>query len=395
MEQERSAGSELDPTDLTPEDNSAKGWFKLACFLASKGKAVEAERAIKIALDLQDVFPIAWAILSAVLLSKSSETDAEQAGKKAIAQCAGLKMTWPKMRTIIISYAIIRGASWNDPRRVVIEAVTSSEWSNLLSILSKASQQELAEITSFEESPIKKQESSNFEQLLDDTSKEPGIVDESPEPDDPSVWFLAAESFLKQGNLVDAEKAFLGGLQIDPNNGDAWLSVGILLMRKHKYDEAIDALENATKQMPTNSEAWYQLAYCFQKLNKWKQVIQPIRNAINLERNNPDYWMLQGLADFHLGLFKESAKSLLRTLRISPNHKDALFHLAICMERRGNRKHALSLFMKLLNLERLPPGMLEQMAGAFERLNRPSEARESRRLAAAALKAGISYATDE
>jgi tetratricopeptide (TPR) repeat protein len=375
VEQERSAGSKIDPTDLTPEDDSAKGWFKLACFLASKGKAAEAERSLKIALDLQDVFPIAWAILSAILLSKGSETDAEQAGKKAISQCAGLKMTWPKMRTIIISNAIIRGASWKDPRKVVIEAVTSSEWGNLLSILSKASQQELDEITTFEESPIKKEESD--------------IVDESPEQDDPSVWFLAAESFLKQGNLVDAEKAFRGGLRIDPNNGDAWLSVSSLLMGKHKYDEAIDALENATQQIPANSAAWYQLAYCFQKLNKWKQAIQPIRNAINLERNNPDYWMLLGLSEFHLGKYQDSAKSLLKTLRISPNHKDALFYLAMCMERRGNRKHALSLYIKLLNLGRLPPGMFERMAGAFERLNRPSEARESRRRAGVALNEGI------
>ena len=389
MEQERSAISETNLTDLTPEDDSAKGWFKLACFLASKGKAAEAERALKIALDLQFEFPFAWAILSAVLLSKGSETDAEQAGKNAISQCAGLKMTWPKMRTIIISNAIIRGASWKDPRRVVIEAVTSSKWGNLLSILSKASQQELDEITTFEEEPIKKNESSKFEQLLDGTSEESDIVDGSSEQDDPLVWFLAAETFLKQGNLVEAEKAFLGGLQIDPNNGDAWLRVSSLFMGKHKYDEAIDALEIATKQMPTNSAAWYQLGYCFQKLNKWKLAIQPIRNAIKLEQNNPDYWMLLGLSEFHLGLFQESAKNLLRTLRISPNHKDALFYLAMCMERRGNRKHALSLYLKLLNLGRLPPGMFERMAGAFERLNRPSEARESRRRAGVALNEGI------
>ncbi|MCK5264503.1 MAG: tetratricopeptide repeat protein, partial [Candidatus Thorarchaeota archaeon] len=191
------------------------------------------------------------------------------------------------------------------------------------------------------------------------------------------------------GNLVDAEKTFLGGLRIDPDNGDAWLSVSSLLMGKHKYDEAIDAIEIATKQIPTNSAAWYQLGYCFQKLNKWKQAIQPIRNAIKLEQNNPDYWMLLGLSEFHLGLFQESAKNLLRTLRISPNHKDALFYLAMCMERRGNRKHALSLYLKLLNLGRLPPGMFERMAGAFERLNRPSEARESRRRAGVARNEGI------
>jgi len=389
VEQERSSSSEKEVENTTPEEDTPEEWFKVACYLASRGNQKEAEVAIKKSLNLQDDNAIAWGILSAILLSQSRETDAEQAGKKAISQCAGLKMTWTKMRTIIISNAIVKGVNWKDPRRVVIESVTSTEWGNILSELSKSSQQDLDEITTFEEAPTKKEKTEELKPLLDEIPNEPDKVDTKPEPEDASLWFSAAENHLKHGNLVEAEKAFLRGLEIDPKRGDAWLSVSSLLMGKQKYDEAIDALHYATTQIPLYSGAWYQLGYCLQKVNKWKEAIEPIRRALKLERNNPDYWLALGLSEFNLGHYQEAAKSLVRVVRISPNHKDALFYLAICMERRGNRKHALSLYIKLLNMGGLNPKMLEQMAGAFERLNRPTEARASRRRAGAARKSEL------
>ena len=108
-----------------------------------------------------------------------------------------------------------------------------------------------------------------------------------------------------------------------------------------------------------------------------------------LDKLKPDFWMALGLSEFHLGQFQFSSKSLLRVLRMSPNHKKALFYLAMCMEKQGNRKHSLSLYLKLMNLGDLKPAMLERMAGAFERLNRPREARECRRRAQVARRAGI------
>ena len=403
MEEERSTSSNSELGKKTPEMNTSEEWFKLACYLSSRGKQKEAELAIRNSLNIQDDYPIAWAILSAILLSQGRETDAEQAGKKAISQCKELKMTWPKLRSIIYSHGVIRGSSWKDPRRVVIESNTNTEWSNLLSILGTASEQNLDEISSSQEMLDDKEESQlqastkqytpareirltekKEYELSEKRFQTPSVIKEIHEPvkqQDVLTWLAEAESYLKKGNLDKAEAAFLSALEIDPDRGDAWFRVSSILMGKHKYDEAIASLKNATDTMPKSSEAWYQLGYCYQKLNKWKDAVKPIRNAIKLDQNKPDYWMALGLSEFHLGQIESSARSLLRVLRISPNHKDALFYLAMCMERQGNRKHALSLYLKLLSLEGLDRQMLLRMASSFERLNRPREAQDARRKA--------------
>jgi len=427
VEQERSTGSEKELENSTPEEDIPEEWFKVACDLASRGKLEEAELAIRNALKDQNEFPIAWAILSAILLSQGKETDAEQAGKRAISQCKGLKMTWPKMRSIIFSRGIIRGASWKDPRKVVFATDTNSEWGKLLSTLGETSQQDISEIPKAEEAMdkkdqpymydfaakkydsradserlTKKEETKELETYIDyakrsetktrtreprkirepDTQEKSEVVQDSSESSDAASLFTAAESYLKRGKLAKAEEAFVKGLAMDPSKGHAWLSLGSLRMGRHKYDEAIPALKQATDKMPTDSAAWFQLGYCYQKMNKWKKAVQPLKNALDIKQNNPDFWMALGLSRYHLGQIEVSAKNFLRVLRISPNHKDALFHLAKCMEQQGNRKHALSLYLKLINLGGLDHKMLQRLAGAFERLNRPQEASQARSKAA-------------
>ncbi len=437
MAQERSAGSQNKSDKLILENDSPEELLKVACYLASHGKQKEAEITIRRSLSKRDNNPIAWAILSAILLAQGRETDAEQAGKKAIAQCKGLKMTWPKMRSILFANGIIRGSSWKDPRRVVIEATATTEWGNLLLTLGTASEQMLDEISSSQETLDDKEESQSLtksskeytptreleltekkkyesagkrfqkpedredeqeyelksmreyqptkksdipEKMYDiSEKKESEII--PPQVESPEMLFAAAEDLLKRGDVKKAEEALVKGLTVNPSNGDAWLSLSSLRIKRYKYDEALAALKNATDIMPSNSAAWYQLGYCYQKLNKWSEAIQPIKNAIKIDQNNADFWMALGLSEFHLGQIETSGRSLLRVLRIFPNHKNALFYLAMCMERQGNRKHALSLYLKLLNLAGLTHSMLLRMATAFDRLNRPREAREARRKA--------------
>ncbi|MHA1135028.1 MAG: tetratricopeptide repeat protein [Candidatus Thorarchaeota archaeon] len=451
MVQERNIDSRNEHDEVEVRENTPEEWFKMACYLTSRGKQKEAEVAIKNALNVREDYPIAWAILSAIRLSQGQETDAEEAGKKAISQCKELKITWPKMRSIIYSKGVIRGASWKDPRRVVIDASDSTEWGNLLVTLGKSSNQDLGEIASTQVTLDDKDESQSlassskeytpereievtekkkytpFEKLFDSHEDRVDKVESELEPmkvygstreidrtekryesaeerfespqqratmkpvadSQASVLFTKADSLLKKGNLDAALDTFRQALKLDSSNGPAWFRLSSLLAGKHKYDEAIVALEYATEKMPKNALAWYQLGYCYQKLNKWSDAIPPLKQATLLEKLKPDFWMALGLSEFHLGQYQFAAKSLLRVLRMSPNHKKALFYLAMCMERQGNRKHSLSLYIKLLNVGGLKPAMLERMAGAFERLNRPREARECRRRAQVGLRAGI------
>ena len=465
MAKRRSNISRDESQGLTPSEDSFDGWFKLACQLASNSQLVEAERAMIIALDLNAVHPKAWAILSAIYLSLGRETDAEKAGKKAIAHCLELKTTWPKLRSIILSNGIKKGADWKSPRRVLLNSDAISTWRDTLAILGKTIaeetektlQQEKTESTKENEhiepekdeiqtkqEPFKeravlplisskkvegltkleieklkpeiKEEARRIEEtpteskrqalptfsskkVVDVTEKydeqkaaKETIVKDTPlvsrESESASSCFSSAAFHLSKGNWDEAEKAYVRGLALEPENSEAWIHLGSLLLKKNKFKEAENALRVATKHSSNNANAWYLLGVCLQKQENWNDALIVLRTAKNLNQTKADIWQALGESEFHMGQYQDAARSFLRTLRISPEHKDAMFYLALCMERRGNRQHALSLFIKLLNTGDLSASMLEKIAGAFERLNRPAEAREARRRAALARKIG-------
>lgn len=395
-------------------DDTAQGWFKTACYLASSGKLLEAEKAIKIALGIEENYPIAWAILAAILLSSGRETDAEKAGKKAIEQCKKLRMTWPKLRSLIMSGAIRRGPDWKTPRRVIIDAAPNNEWGNVLSVLIDTSGQSVDDIITLEgetkkEIEIAEDDTQDTELTDKTTPKTKEDLHTTSEAKTPPrkrsvaatisethssakqrdtasarTWFKAAENHLRRKDYIAAEKAFRRGLEFDPLSSEGWLRLGSLLVLKQKYTEAEKILEEATKQGPGNEQAWYLYGSCLQKLLKWQDAIMPFKNAINIDDNKADYWMKLGLSEYNIGQYNNAAKSFLRTLRITPNHRDATFYLAHCMELKGNRNHAFNLYNQLLKSGENRPEILEKMAGAFDRLGAADKAREARRKAALA-----------
>ncbi|MBN2228515.1 MAG: tetratricopeptide repeat protein [Candidatus Thorarchaeota archaeon] len=453
---------------LTPSEDTPAAWFQMGSRLASEGRLVEAERAIKIAVDMQEQFPIAWAILCAILLSQGKETDAEKAGKKAISQCSELKMTWPIFRSIILKHAIRKGANWKIPKRISIDEEGLSKWGETLAIFSKAVTDEIetvkapaikpdiekekpeektidtptppsvklereklpsyssrtvegltklmdrklkttksTQVTSPDERDEKTKQSElptySSRKVVDVTEKYYEEL-ESPEESSSSspewtpvtpgqsqtseAWYSAAEVHLRQGRFDQSEQSLLRGLSMDPKNGKAWLRLGSLLMRRKNYQDAQEAFEKATQFLNRNVEALSALGDCLQEQHKWREAFQVLSKAAIIEQNRPDIYLKIGISEYNLGLYQDASRSFLRVLRIAPSQKDAMFYLAQCMEKQGNRKHALSLYIKLMNLGNLSSEMYEKMSGAFERLGRQYEARESRRQAVLARQAG-------
>lgn len=445
-----------------PSKNTPTGWYELGCRFALNGLFAEAERAIRTALEIQTIFPKGWIIFSAVLLSQGKETEAEKAGKMALSQCPSLKMTWPKLRSIMLSSAIKREAGLKSSKKLLLEQESTSKWAEVLAVLdadsgaltdehlakddrivedsdakgAEVSSTATTQISQFVRESIPSISSRKVEGLTkftvekllteSDSGKKEDIATTSKEkpqalpifsakkvldpqesteqkidseiptseqkpshsgtPESSESWFRMGEFHLRKANWNEAEKAFMRVLALEPKNSIAWTRVGSLLMKKGKYDDAKEAFRTATKYSYKNAEAWYLLGFCLQQQSKWAESIVALKTAVNLEQSKAEYWFKLGEAEFNTGQYQDASRSFLRTLRIVPEHKDAMFFLAMCMERRGNRQHALSLYIKLLNSGGLSAEMLERMSGAFERLNRSQEAREARRRAAIARK---------
>lgn len=382
------------PSNMSPSDDTPAGWFRRGCSLAINGKPREAERALKIAVDLQEVYPLAWAILTAVLLSQGRETDAERTGKVVLEQCNDLRMTWPKLRSIMHSHAIIKRKDWKSPSRIKLDTSGTTVWGSILTKLSEISNDSLGTIGHLEEEISNEQDEkiaesdSSKAQSSATTKHSEGERFNKKQTDAESaeVWFDVAKAHFGAGRFRDSESAYKKGLAINSKNGEAQLWIGILLMKRDALREAENALRLATKYIPDNAEAWLQLGVCLGKQSKFDESYFFLKTATTKDPRNVEAWIKLGEADFFRSLYEEAARSFLRALRIQPAHEQALFYLGRCMEYRGNENHALRVYRKLLSLEPEDPEMLEELAKSFHRLGQTESANRAKGLAAAQRK---------
>ncbi|NHI89134.1 MAG: tetratricopeptide repeat protein [Candidatus Thorarchaeota archaeon] len=378
-------------SDMSPSEDTPAGWFRRGCSLAMNGKPNEAERALKIAVDMQEVYPLAWAILAALLLSQGRETDAEKTGKVALEQCKDLKMTWPKLRSIMHSHAIIKRKDWKSPSRIKIDAAEDTEWGSILAKLNAISNDSLDTIDHTEEDALVKQDEKGTEPVpSEDQSqvrtkrKEAGNLGKTQADDaNAEVWIEAANAHFIAGRFRDSESAYRKVLSIDPKNGRAQLRIGILLMKREELGKAENALRLATKYIPDNDDAWLQLGICLEKEKKFDESTYFLKTATTKNPRNVEAWVKLGKSDFSRSLYEEAARSFLRALRIQPAHEQALFYLGRCMEYRGNKNHALRVYRKLLSLKPEDPEILEELAKSFHRLGETQSANRAKGLAAA------------
>jgi tetratricopeptide (TPR) repeat protein len=383
-------GDEAEVIDEVPTDDSPSGWFNKGCSLAQQGATAEAERALKITIDMQDEYPIAWVILSAVLLSQGKETDAEKAGKMALMQYKNLNMSWPKLRSIMLTHAIERGKDWKSPRKIRLDATDSTEWDQILSQFREFSNESLDLIEAIQEEVSEPVMVS--EELEETKAKEEPVftpedltVKEEHEFADirsAEIWFSKALVHLNVHEFDEAENAYMKGLAIDPDNGEALLRVSTLLMKREVYDKAEESLRSAVKFITENPEAWLQLGVCLQAQERWDESVEVLKIASEKNPKNAEVWVKLGEGDFYRSRYQTAARSFLRALRMLPNHEYALFYLGRCMEYRGNENHALRVYRKLLNLEPDDPEMLEELSKSFHRLDQTDSANRAKSLAA-------------
>ena len=86
-----------------------------------------------------------------------------------------------------------------------------------------------------------------------------------------------------------AEKEFRTVIEIDPNLGDAWYSLGLLLAQQERLAEAEPVLVRATELLPKHSRLRYNLSVAQFRLGKKADAEKTLQEALELEPSNVEF----------------------------------------------------------------------------------------------------------
>ena len=124
----------------------------------------------------------------------------------------------------------------------------------------------------------------------------------------------AGETHLKAGRLKEAEEAFRGMLQIDPEYAPALMRLGLVYNAAGRYEEAARNVRRVAEREPGNVAAHEILAEALYGEQKYEEAAASAERALKFSPDSPDAHYLAGLARASLGE-REPALAHLTRLR--------------------------------------------------------------------------------
>jgi tetratricopeptide (TPR) repeat protein len=115
------------------------------------------------------------------------------------------------------------------------------------------------------------------------------------------AYHAAGDEHLKAGRLKEAEEAFRGMLQIDPDYAPALLRLGLVCNAARRYDEGAQHLRRAADRQPSNPDTHEALAESLYGLRRYEEAAASADRALKLSPDARGAHYLAGLARASLG----------------------------------------------------------------------------------------------
>jgi tetratricopeptide (TPR) repeat protein len=140
-------------------------------------------------------------------------------------------------------------------------------------------------------------------------------------PDLPGGWTLLARALLGSEDRAGAKAAFLKAIQADPNDFEANLYLGGVLLYDGSATEAAPYLEKAHKLRPSSPEVGFQMGL----LNKARgRLDDALADWQQVERQSPDFLQVHvQLAKLYAQLHRASDSERERALVLEQNEKES------------------------------------------------------------------------
>ena len=228
--------------------------------LIKQNRLEEAESQLRFALSLDPDFPQLHEDLGSALAMQSRFQEAIPEFERAIQLQPALPLAHKKLGKALI--AVGRGAEADEALKTYIDSDPDR-----VAIVEGVELQKAGDI----------EEAAN---------KFLGVLKRNPDSVN-AMRHLAVLYWQESERLDDAEALLRRATKLAPQYLGAWITLGSLLMERHKVVDAIDALEEATEVEPMNAEAWAGLGNAYARAMYPEKAVRAFKRSIKLNPNVP------------------------------------------------------------------------------------------------------------
>lgn len=151
------------------------------------------------------------------------------------------------------------------------------------------------------------------------------------------LWEVAQES-VRQRKYLRAERALLTILKVDERNATAYNRLGILYVRQHEYQDAIECFEIAQSLEPSPSSL-HNVGLIYYETGNYQKAAIAFEQALEMENDIPSRYIAYAKVQEKLGSDRKMIEALEKATELEPNPQ-TLRLLAQAYERTGQHELA-------------------------------------------------------
>lgn len=142
------------------------------------------------------------------------------------------------------------------------------------------------------------------------------------------------------GALSDLEEA----ARLNPESGEIWNDLGVVYLRRGRWDDAVEAFQMAVELLPGLGEAWSNLGSLAYQDGRMEEAEGHFLKAIDSGASDPQLRYALGAARVNLRNPVGAEESFRENLRLWPLHAETYLALGALMEQQGRIREAISVY---------------------------------------------------
>jgi predicted TPR repeat methyltransferase len=182
-----------------------------------------------------------------------------------------------------------------------------------------------------------------------------------------------AAALHRQGELAQAEAAYLALLQADENNPDGLLGLGAIRHQQGRALSALDMVRRATELRPMDVDGYVTLGSIYRQLGAISSAAEAYKRALELRPGHPEASRNAAPVMDELKRMQEAAEAHCRAFEREPTNADHLYALATSYLEMGRAEEAVATLRKALEI-RLEPNAFRRLGAMLYGIGRLDEA---------------------
>lgn len=168
-------------------------------------------------------------------------------------------------------------------------------------------------------------------------------------PDQSDAQVIIGSIVLAKGQLANAIEAFQIASKSNPNSGRTWLGLGLVALAQQATNEARSFLERAQTLMPKHIGTTLALGWLKFKLGEIEQAKSEFENALALDRNFAESHGALACAYIMLDQIESATEHITLARKLDPHNFASAYAQVLQLRKQGKANEAEALQSKIMN----------------------------------------------